>query len=184
MQVINAEATRNGINYEKQAQIIGLLTDQPALAQVRFRLENTWKNGTGTQSRIDGFYAAGQEHSRRQPHVVTSDMPGVFLGSDDAPTPAEFALHTLASCMNSTMVYNCCARGITVRSSRVCVQGELDAQGYLHISAVDAGFQKVTAVFEIDSDADEAELRELIEAAPMFDVFTRAIPVEVQIEKS
>ena len=48
------------------------------------------------------------------------------MGSDLGPAPTEHALQALAACMTTTMVYNCAARGIQVRSveSEVEVVGE------------------------------------------------------------
>ncbi|MDF7801811.1 OsmC family protein [Pontiellaceae bacterium B1224] len=183
MNTMTSEKKTNGIDTTTQQQIIAMLTEQPNLAKVTFKTSNDWKGGTVVRSTFNNYAAAGQEHEHAKIHEVTADMPGVFLGGDKAPTPAEYALHALASCMNSSMVYNAAARGITVHSSNVRIEGILDARGFLHISKeVPTGYQEIRAVFEVDADAPAEAIQELIEAAPMLDVFTRAIPVSLNLQ--
>ena len=174
--------TTNGIDTPTQKKIIETLGKQPPMAQVLFSVDNTWKGGTRSTSSFTTFTAAGQEHHHETPLRVETDMPGVFLGSDQAPTPTEHALQALASCMNTTMVYNCAAQGIEVRSSRVHIEGEMDARGFLRIEDhIRPGFETVRAQFEVDADAPDDVIQQLIQGSPMFDVFSNPVPVTVQL---
>ncbi|MFT6594349.1 MAG: hypothetical protein ACJAT3_000310 [Akkermansiaceae bacterium] len=58
-------------------------------------------------------------------------------------TPTEHALQALAACMTTTMIYNCAARGIEVRSVESEVQGEMNAAGFFKSTKPSAkDFQK------------------------------------------
>ncbi|MDF7808534.1 OsmC family protein [Pontiellaceae bacterium B12219] len=175
--------TTNGIDTENQQQIITLMNTQPAMAGITFKASNAWKGATCSTSTFSSFKAAGQEHDHTQTHTSDSDLPQLFLGTDDAPTPAEFALHALASCMNSTMVYNCAARGITVRSSRVEIEGDLDARGFLRLNdQVPAGYNQIRIRVQVDADAPAEEIQDLIEGSPMFKTFANPTPMNVSLK--
>lgn len=175
--------TTNGINTTSQKQIMTALAEQTDLAKVTFKAGNEWKGVARTRSELSSFYAAGQEHAHNTTHVIESDLPDAFLGEDHAPTPGEFALHALAACMNSTMVYNCAARGITVRSSRVRIEGDLDAQGFLRLNdEVNAGFQQIRIEFTVDADAPAEEIQNLLEGTPMFNTFARPVSLSLNLK--
>lgn len=174
--------TTNGIDTEIQQRIMSMMSEQPELTTVTFKASNDWTGSARCRSEFKTFTAAGQEHDHNQPHIVESDLPQAFLGSDQAATPGEYALHALASCMNSTMVYNCAARGITVRSSRVRVEGDLDARGFMRLSdEVSAGYKQIRIEFDVDADASEEVIRDLIEGTPMFNTFARPVPMAVRL---
>lgn len=176
------QSTHNGINMQSQQQIIGLMSDQPTLAGITFKTSNTWSGATRTHSEFKTFTAAGQLHAHATTHIVESDLPELFLGTDQAATPAEYALHALASCMNSTMVYNCAARGISIRSSRVMIEGDLDARGFLRLDeAVAAGFSQVRIHFDVDTDAPAELIEDLIEGSPMFQTFAKPVTMDLSL---
>jgi uncharacterized OsmC-like protein len=183
MKTTQSTDSANGIDTVTQAQIIDAMTQRPALAAVQFRVENTWQGATRTRSAVASFSAAGQEHVHANTHHTASDLPGPFLGSDTAPTPAEHLLQALAACMNSTMIYACAARGIAVRSSQATITGDLDARGFLRIDdAVTRGFGAIRVRFAVDADADAATIRDLLEGSPMFGTVTTATPVALELQ--
>lgn len=172
----------NGIDHTSQHQIIDTLKEHIEMAKVTFRTDNCWEGGARSRSQFTAYGTGQTEHEHEEMLVATSDMPGSFLGTDSAPTPTEYALHALAACMNTTMVYNCAAHGITVRSSRVRIEGILDARGFLQISdKVSPGFQQITAEFEVDADATADVIERLVKCSPMFDTITRPTPVQVSL---
>lgn len=176
------KTTTNGIDTTTQKQIMVMMKQKPELAGITFQAGNAWQGATRAQSVFSSYHAAGQEHPHEQNHVVETDMPNLFLGTDQAPTPAEFALHALASCMNSTMVYNCAARGINVRSSSVQIEGDLDARGYLRLDdSVKAGFSQIRIRFEVDADAPAEVIQDLIQGSPMFNTFAQPVQMDLSL---
>ncbi|MGY8695580.1 MAG: OsmC family protein, partial [Verrucomicrobiia bacterium] len=112
--------------------------------------------------------------------MKASNLPKPFLGTDQAPTPADYALHALAACMNTTMVYNCAARGFEVRSSSVQIDGDLDARGFLRMDDdIEARHKGVRVEFKVDSDGDPEVIEDLIKGSSMYNVFTTPIPIEL-----
>ena len=112
--------------------------------------------------------------------LKVSNLPKPFLGTDQAPTPAEYALHALAACMNTTMVYNCSARGFEVRSSSVQIEGDLDARGFLRTDDdIEAGYKAVRVQFKVDTGGDPEIIENLIKGSSMYNVFTTPIPIEL-----
>ncbi len=117
-------------------------------------------------------------------HHTFSDLPLPFHGSDQAAAPAELALHALAACLTSTLVYHCSARDIRVRSVTAEIEASLDACGFLRIDDDTApGFKDVSVTLHADTDGDLAELQDIVDHAPMLDVFTRPIPVRATAER-
>jgi uncharacterized OsmC-like protein len=173
----------NGLDTAAQQQIIGALTNNAQLAQVTFHAQNNWMGSTTTRSTISRFSIGGQDCTHDQELKVDTDLPGPFLGSDQAPAPAEHALQALAACMNTTMVYNCAAQGIEVRSSTAFIEGELDSRGFLRIDGSPrAGYRSIRVRFEVDSDASPELIEALVRQSPMFDVFANPVPIDVAIE--
>ena len=79
---------------------INAVKGAPALAAFRFRARNRWIDGTCSESTIEPFDGAGGEHTHtRRPSPTDADHPAVLVGADRGPTPVEFLLHALASCI-------------------------------------------------------------------------------------
>ncbi|MGI9244367.1 MAG: OsmC family protein [Verrucomicrobiales bacterium] len=177
------EVTLNGINAPAQAATIGAIRENPGLAGVGFHAETRWSGGTRTTTTAGSFIAAGTKHERQKQHHTDSDLPLPFHGSDQAAAPAEIALHALGACLTSSLVYHCTARGIEVRSVRAEIDASLDARGFLRVGEPTApGFSDVSVTLHADTDAEAAELQEIVDHAPMLDVFTRPIPVKATVE--
>ena len=177
------QTTLNGIDHNAQAATIDAIRQHPTLGGVRFRASTRWTGGTRTTTTAGDFDAASTTHKRVRENQTFSDMPLPFHGSDQAPAPTEIALHALAACLTSTLVYHCTVRGITVRSVSAEIDASLDACGFLRLDdSTDSGFEAVNITLHADTDADTAELKDIIDHAPMLDVFTRAIPVKTSIQ--
>jgi uncharacterized OsmC-like protein len=185
MKTTTIESPLNGINAAAQAATIDAIRQQPALGSVRFSAATHWTGGTRTTTEASSFEAAGSTHRRANTHITSSDMPLPFLGCDEAAAPTEIALHALAACLTSTLVYHCTIRGFTVRSVSTKIEASLDACGFLRIDdSTDSGFTDVRVSLDADTDAPEAELQDIIDHAPTLDVFTRSIPVQAIVHSA
>ena len=109
----------------------------------------------------------------------------MFLGKDEAPSPAEYLLHALAACLTSSIVYKAAARGIVVAAIEGRLEGDMDARNFLEISnAQRTGYQGIRAVFKVKADASPEQIKEMAEFSPVFDTVTHGTRVSLQIEKS
>jgi uncharacterized OsmC-like protein len=109
--------------------------------------------------------------------------PPVLLGQDRGANPVEHLLNALIGCLTTTLVYHAAARGIDIRSVESELEGDLDLRGFLGISnEVRKGYSEVRVRMRVKSNASPATLRELAQFSPVFDVVSRALPVQLTVE--
>jgi uncharacterized OsmC-like protein len=182
-------AARNGVDTETLFATINVVKDKPELAQFTFRATNTWMRGTHSRGSISGFYGAGQENDRGVKWEYDADHPLVLTGSDNGPTPVEYLLLGLSACLTAGLANIAAARGITLRSVKSAVEGEIDLQGILGLSrTVRNGYQHISVTFHIDADASESEVRQLVAQSQarsaVLDVITNGVPVTVDVVRA
>jgi uncharacterized OsmC-like protein len=139
-------------------------------------------------STTEGFWGAGQEHSRSKPFVLEADEPPVLLGKDIGANPVEHLLHALASCLTTSMIYHAAARGIQVDEVESSLEGDLDLRGFLKLDKnVRNGYQGIRVNFKIKADVPDEKLLELSqlgpEHSPVFDSLTNGVRVSVTAER-
>jgi hypothetical protein len=96
-----APIAMNGVDTPKLLATIQAVGAQPELAKFRFRAQNRWISGTGNETTMHGFYGAGGEHVHLEACTAIADHPAVLCGADRGPTPVEWLLHALVSCLMS-----------------------------------------------------------------------------------
>jgi uncharacterized OsmC-like protein len=179
----------NGVDVGKLFETIDAIKQTPNLAVFKFRLNNEWIDGGHNRSTIKNFYGAGQEDATRQgPFVLEADEPPVLLGKDQAPNPVEYLLHALAACVTTSMVYHAAAKGIRIEEVESRVEGDIDLRGFLGLDEnVPRGYKNIRMTFKIKADAPDEKLEEIVRLgpsfSPVFDTVTRAVNVEVGLDK-
>jgi uncharacterized OsmC-like protein len=184
-----ADDTVNGISIAELANVKTELQEKPYLASCVFRVRNGWIDGGHNRTRIQDFYAVGKENSHSRPLMYDADEPVMLLGQDQAASPAEFALHALAACLTTSLVFAAAVRGIPLEEVASTVEGDLDSRGVLELDdRVRNGFQQVRVTFHIKADAPDDVLEELCRAAqetsPVFDIMTNGVPVDVRCQRA
>ena len=177
---------RNGVNTPALLATINAVKETPALAKFRFRASNRWITGTYSESRIESFSGAGGEHNHRAEFRYGADHPAVLVGQDHGPTPIEFLLHGLVSCITAGIGNIAAARGVTLTSVESQIEGDIDLQGILGLSdKVRNGYEAIRVSFTIAGDAPPEKLREIVEQSrarsAVFDVLTNGVPVNVSV---
>ena len=177
----------NGVDTPNLFATINAVKAAPELAQFRFRARNRWIDGTHSESTIDWFSGAGGERTHALTFRYAADHPAVLVGADRGPTPVEFLLHALASCITAGIGNIAAARGVTLTSVTSTIEGNMNLQGILGLSdQVRNGYEKIRATFAIKGDAPSEKLREIVEQArarsAVFDVMTNGVPIELTIE--
>ena len=177
--------TINGVDTPTLFATIDAVKAQPELAQFQFRATNRWISGTHNRSTINGYFGAGQEHTRAQDHRYDADHPPVLTGGDAGPTPVEFLLHALAACLTSGLANIAAARGIPLTEVTSTVEGDIDLQGILGLNRqVRNGYQGIRVRFELRGDATQEELEALVlqsvKRSAVYDVLTQGVPVIVE----
>jgi len=172
----------NGVDTPTLLATIKAVGAQPELAKFQFRAKNEWINGTHSRSVMSGFYGAGGEHRHKMEYTATGDHPAVLCGADAGPTPVEWVLHALASCLMAGVANIASARGIALRRVEAIVEGDIDLRGILGLSKeVRNGYQNIRVHFDIEGDAPRAELEQIVmqskARSAVFDIVTKGVPV-------
>jgi uncharacterized OsmC-like protein len=176
----------NGVNTPTLLATINAVGAQPELAQFQFRAKSRWVSGTHSQSTMYGFFGAGGEQEHVLPYKADGDHPGVLCGADAGPTPVEWVLHALASCLTAGIANIAAARGIKLNKVESVVHGDIDLRGILGLSKkVRNGYQKVAITFAIDGDATREELEQVVQQSKarsaVFDIITNGVPVAIDV---
>jgi uncharacterized OsmC-like protein len=177
---------RNGVDTPTLLATINAVGAQPELAQFRFRAVNRWQQGTHSRTRIQSFYGAGGEQMHEREFAYDADHPTVLVGRDQAPTPVEFLLHALASCLTAGIGNIAAARGVTLHEVESALEGDIDLQGILGLSdRVRNGYRSIRATFTIKGDAPAEKLAQIVEQSrkrsAVYDVLTNGVPVEIVV---
>src|SRR5262245_5034610 len=177
---------RNGVDTPTLLTTIEAVGAHPELAKFQFRATNEWQLGTHSRTRIQSFSGAGGEQMHVKEFVYDADHPAVLVGRDQAPTPVEFLLHALASCLTSGIGNIAAARGVTLHEVESRIEGDIDLRGILGLSdQVRNGYQQVRVNFRIKGDAPPQVLEKIVEQSrkrsAVYDVLTNGIPVSISV---
>jgi uncharacterized OsmC-like protein len=180
-------SSRNGVDTATLFATLDAVKQAPAAAQFQFRAHNQWVDGTHSQSTISDYFGVGEERAHDREFVFDADHPAVLVGKDNGPTPVEFVLHALASCLTAGMANIAAARKVTLTEVRSTVSGDIDLNGILGLNPeVRNGYQQVAVKFVVKGDAPESVLREIVEQSrsrsAVYDVITNGVPVSIDVE--
>jgi uncharacterized OsmC-like protein len=177
----------NGVDTPNLLATIGAVGAQPDLARFQFRARNRWISGTNSESTMHDFFGAGGEHTHRSAYTAQADHPAVLCGPDNGPSPVEWLLHALATCLMAGVGNVAAARGIKLNKVEAKVEGDIDLRGLLGLSKdVRNGYQGIKVSFEIDGDATPEQLEQIVmqskARSAVFDVITNGVSVSVAVK--
>jgi uncharacterized OsmC-like protein len=181
-------AVDNGINIEALLGAREALTAAPQAAKFVWRVASEWKNGTHTESSVDGFFGLGEEQKHVREYRYDSDHPEIFASEDKGPTPVEYILVGLAGCLTAGIAAVAQNRGIQLNSVVATIEADMDIQGILGIDAdVRNGFNGITVNYSIDADASGEDIAALVaqsqKRSAVFDIITNPTNVHVNVNK-
>jgi uncharacterized OsmC-like protein len=176
----------NGVNVAALLDAREALTAAPEAARFQWRARTTWVNGTHSRSTVHDFSGLGADHTHRQRFVFDADHPEVFASEDDGATPVEIVLAALGSCLIAGVAAVATNRGVQLRSVTASLEGDMDIQGILGIDPeVRNGYSGIRVRFEIDADADRADLEAIVaqsqKRSAVFDIVTNPTNVVVDV---
>jgi len=184
---VRTPVAMNGVDTPNLLATINVVGEKPELARFQFRASSRWISGTHSQSTMHGFFGAGGEHNHVAPYKASGDHPAVLCGADAGPTPVEWLLHALASCITAGIANVAAARGIKLNKVESKIEGDIDLRGILGLSKdVRNGYQGIKVTFEIDGDAPPDQLERIVmqskARSAVFDVLTNGVPVTVDVK--
>ena len=163
-----------------------MLKGAPQAATFTWRASCTWKNGTHSETSIQGFHGLGEEQKHKTETSFSADHPEIFASEDLGITPVEYLLVGLASCLTAGVAAVAQNRGIQLRSVESKVEGKMDIQGILGIdSDVRNGYDDIKITFKIDADASKKDIEALVaqsqKRSAVYDVITNPVNVTVEV---
>ncbi len=175
---------RNGVDTATLFATLDVVKADPEIAKFQFRASNRWIAGTHSQSTFDDFFGAKQEMRHSSSRMIDADHPAVLVGADNGPTPIEFLLHALASCLTAGVANISAARGVRLTEVTSTVEGDIDLLGVLGLSGdVRNGYQQIKVTLNLKGD-DPDKLRQVVEQSrqrsAVFDVLTNGVPVAIE----
>jgi len=178
---------RNGVDVATLFATLDAIKDQKEIAKFQFRASNTWVSGTHSRSQFSDFYGAMQEMEHKHVTTLDADHPAVLVGQDHGPTPIEYVLHAIASCLTSGLANIAAARRVDLHKVTSTVEGDIDLLGLLGLSdgTVRNGYQQIRVTFHIEGDADDETLRGLVEQSrrrsAVYDALTNPTPIMINV---
>jgi uncharacterized OsmC-like protein len=178
--------TDNGVNVQALLDARTALVDAPEGAQFTWRASNEWLRGTHSRSEITGFFGLGAEQTHRSSWSYEADHPEVFASEDNAPTPVEYVLVALASCLTGGIAAVAQNRGIQLNSVKATIEGDMDILGILGGDPETRnGYNEIRVHYDVDADATPEEIEALVaqsqKRSAVFDVVTNPTNVTVQV---
>lgn len=169
----------NGWDVKAMEQAIDDVRETPEAGRLTWRSTVSWDGGFGLDVRTREIEQLGQRMSRR--FTLRGDHPPELLGNNTGPTAIETLLAALGACMVGTFAAQATGRGVGLRSLEVEIEARIDLNGFFGLSDTAPGISDVTLQFQVDSDASQAVLEEILAAArahsPVHDSVTRPVPV-------
>lgn len=176
---------RNGVDVPTLFATLDVVKGAPEAAQFQFRATNRWVRGTHSRTTISGFFGTGQELEHRQGTIHDADHPQVLVGDDNGPTPVEYLLVGLTSCLTAGIANIASARGVDLDEVTSTIEGDIDLNGVLGLGADRNGYQQVRVHITVRGDASDEVLRGIVEQSrqrsAVYDVMTNGVPVSIDV---
>ena len=127
-------------------------------------------------------------NTRARNFNLTIDEPEALGGKDEGANPVEYILAGYAGCLNVVIHLVAREKGITIHQLKLDVNGDVNPERLLGISQLErAGFKGIHVAIEIDSNATESQLEELIREAkgrcPVNDPLSNPTPVSYSVNQ-
>jgi uncharacterized OsmC-like protein len=179
-------SVNNGVNVEALLAAREALKSAPQAAKFTWRASCTWKNGTFTQTKVQGFRGLGEEQKHKTEFSFDADHPEIFASEDLGATPVEYVLVGLVSCLTAGVAAVAQNRGVQLRSVEAKIEGSMDIQGILGIdSDVRNGYDDIKVTYKIDADAPKKDIEAIVaqsqKRSAVYDIVTNPTNVTVVV---
>lgn len=186
MTVTSTPTADNGVNVEALLGAREAMTEMREAAAFKWRARNEWVNGTHSRTTIEDFFGVGEEQSHVKAFTYDADHPELFAAEDNAPSPVEFVLHALASCLTAGVASVAQNRGVQLASVTSTLEGDMDLAGILGIDRdTRNGYSQIRVSFDVEADASPDEIRSIVEQSTrrsaVYDIVTNQVDVIVEI---
>jgi len=172
-------------------KINGLNTD--CLMAVVKSVKENWQTGKtvwkATAKWVNGF----EVETGSRNFSMKVDEPDMLCGTDTAANPVEIVVQAYGACLAIGFAMNATVRGINIESLDIELEGEIDLPGFLGLEPPSElgmdnlpGYKNVKAKIKVKADADEAALKDLLDAvtrtSPVGLTLSRPVALEAELE--
>jgi uncharacterized OsmC-like protein len=176
----------NGVNVQALLDARDALNETPAGAEFTWKATNEWLRGTHSETTISGYFGLGADQNHKSTFSYSADHPEVFAAEDNGPTPVEFVLIGLASCLTAGVASVAQNRGIQLNRVVATIEGDMNILGILGADPdVRNGFNGIRVNYEIDADASAEDIEAIVaqsqKRSAVFDVITNPTNVAVTV---
>lgn len=183
---VSERQVENGVNVQALLDARKALSDAPEAAKFQWRASCKWISGTHSRSIVRNFFGLGAEQKHRTEFSFDADHPEIFASEDKGPTPVEYVLVGLTSCLTAGIAAVAQNRGIQLHSVTATIEGSMDIQGILGMDQdVRNGFDGIKVKYEIDADATPDEIKAVVaqsqKRSAVFDIITNPTDVRVEV---
>ncbi len=98
-------------------------------------------------------------------HKMDIDEPKYLGGADKGPSPIELLLAALGSCQIITLAFFAKRLDVKLKTVETVVEGYLDPRGFMGVSGVRPGFQKIRISTKIQAEGPSEKIKELVKIA-------------------
>jgi uncharacterized OsmC-like protein len=113
---------------------------------------------------------------------VTAGLHKAGGGTGELACSADMLLEALVGCAGVTLRAVATAMGVTIRGGKIIAEGLWDARGTLGVDrAAPVGLTEITVTFDVDSDADAAKLKRMIETTERYCVILQTLKAPPKI---
>ncbi len=165
--------TLNDVDIGSVASLAAKIQEQPDVAATKWNAEVKWKGGFRSEASIRDF------------DTTPSDEPDQLGGTNTGPNPVEQVLGALGNCLAVGYAANATAAGIKINDLTIEVEGDLDLHTFLGLTEGNAGFETISVMVRLDSDASPEAIQELhdkvTKTSPVGHTLSRAVPVDIKL---
>jgi uncharacterized OsmC-like protein len=163
----------NDVNIGAVGALVEAIKAEPDRADTTWAASVTWDGGFQTTTAIREFVP------------YATDEPEALGGTDKAPNPVEQLIGALGSCLAIGYAANATVAGVCLDELRIDIEGELNLETFLGLEDGHAGYDTLRATVYIESDADEAAIKELhdkvVATSPVGHTLSRAVPLAIEL---
>ncbi|MFW0788681.1 OsmC family protein [Gordonia sp. CPCC 205333] len=175
-QVNHDEGTVNGISGEDRTVLVELLSDARRVKEFSgpWSVECAWTEGFKSSASVRG-------------HSISFDQPGDVRADDTAPTPHEYMLSAVGSCVLAGVVLHATVVGVQLHSLRVSVSGTFE--NTLKWAGLESsgspGYRSLEVHGAISGDAEDSVLQDIwdraLSGSPVAHTVHQATPVSTAL---
>lgn len=177
---------KNNINLAGLSEFVNEIKEHKSQSKISYGVDVNWTTGTQLTAKMKNIQLGDQKLVRNFSFDI--DEPGQLLGLNTNPTPAEYLMGGIASCMAVTFVAGASLMGISLESLQIQLNGELDLCGFLGIDTNEAtGFEKFDCNIIVDGDGTEEQYeilrKKVMKHSPNYSTMVNAVTITPRITK-